>query len=202
MLLSTCPVCSLQVRQTIVLHKALGLMKNSLHEFTKWVNHPSNKDTQIIWITRGKKKKNDKDIKVKGEIMSFLPVQQGYSPPPRVDPHKPKVHLVCPLTVGHTDTGHRNMPVPLFLFGLQWPQDNKQTHTCNRPRKGWRKKTLQKCHQTVQFYFITRGRGADQGEGEEERSWRERDVSNSSSSLGHTGDLGAAASFSIMYWFS
>lgn len=67
-------------------------------------------------------------------------MQHCYYHPPCIDPGKLKVHIVIPLTAGHTDTGHRNMPVLLFLFGLQWMQDNKQTYICNLPGKEPRKK--------------------------------------------------------------
>lgn len=103
-----------------------------------------------------------------------------------------KVHVVCPLAVGHTDTGHRNMPVPLFLFGLQWPQDNKQTYMCNHPGEGW-KKNLQKCHQTVVLLHYQR-KGSRTGRGRRKRSWRERHVSNSSSSGPHRG-FGSSSKF-------
>lgn len=118
-------------------------------------------------------------------------------------PGKLKVHIVIPflLTVGHLNTGHCNMPVLLFLFGLQWQQDKKNKHTHAIFLRNNREKNLQKCHQTLKTYLISRGKGAEQREGEEKRSWRKRDVSNSSSLLVQTGNLGAA-SCSIMYWFS
>lgn len=177
------------------------------------------KETEIISIKWKEKTQQIRKLKVKFVVSMFsgwvhwsypAPLYRSpvlhcyYHPfPPLHDPGKLKVHIVIPLllTVGHLNTGHCNMPILLFLFGLQWLQDKKNKHTHAIFLRNNREKNLQKCHQTLKIYLISRAKGAEQREGEEKRSGRKRDVSNSSSLLVQTGNLGAA-SCSIMYWFS